>query len=107
MTKRRCRGRTEEERAGSRSMCPILVGNRSPEEWPESPEPLVPETKEDVTEKRMRLRGMYDTRMAALGGAKLRPLRPAGAAWKISFASSMPCMHAKAMFNVLYAADAH
>lgn len=76
-------------------MWPIAVGKRRPEEWPESPEPLVPDTKDDVTEKRMRLRGIYDTRIAALGGAKLRPASPAGTAWKISFASSMPCAHAQ------------
>ena len=69
----------------------MLAGKRRPEECPESPEPLVPDTNEEVTEKRMRLREMYDTRIAALGGANLRPASSAVTAWKISLASSMPC----------------
>lgn len=80
---------TEAER-----MCrrwPSLAGKRRAPEWPESPEPLVPLTKELVTLKRMRLRGTYDTRIAALGGANLRPASPAGVAWKISLGSSKPC----------------
>jgi hypothetical protein len=60
---------------------------------------LVPLTKELVTLKRMRLRGMYDTRMAALGGAKRRPARPTGVAWNISLGSSRPCIQSLASDN--------
>ena len=69
-----------------------LAERREGERVPELP--LAPLLKD--TPKRS-LRGRCATRMAALGGANLRPASAGGAAWKISFGSSRPWRAAPAV----------
>ena len=72
-------------RAATEKMLFSLALRREGERVPELPlAPLLNDT------PKRSLRGRCATRMAALGGANLRPASAGGAAWKISFGSSRP-----------------
>lgn len=73
-------------RAATENMVPSLWVRREGERVPELPlAPLLNDT------PKRSFRGRLATRMAALGGANLRPASVGGDAWKISFGSSRPC----------------
>lgn len=81
-------------RAATENMAPSLWVRREGERVPELPlAPLLNDT------PKRSLRGRLATRMAALGGANLRPASAGGDAWKISFGSSRPCRTALGGFQ--------
>lgn len=86
-------------RAATEKMLFSLAERREGERVPELPlAPLLNDT------PKRSLRGRCATRMAALGGANLRPASVGGAAWKISFGSSRPWRAARRLSGS-YAGD--